>query len=217
VSEIPPVGIIEPPPEGWEEPEPVFEHYVLMRGRFVDLNQGPVPGVVRFRPRARRVVDVAGRKIALSDEIVVPIDPLTGTFRKALLATDDPALTPTSWSYEVLEPGRAQDSYDIQVPYDSPLNEWGQREVWLSDVIQVNPGQGLGQLIIGPAGPRGPMGEIPLVPFVLRGRVQTTSALNSIASPDESDAYLVQDDDDAVHSWTGTAWLRLGVIQGLEP
>jgi hypothetical protein len=76
-----------------------------------------------------------------------------GDVSVTLLATDDPDVEPSSWTYRVIErwydaPGR---SYPLSLPAAAPV-------VDLADVTPTAPAEGEYVVVTGPAGPQGPPG-----------------------------------------------------------
>jgi microcystin-dependent protein len=139
---------------------PTEELVTLLRrirvvGTFRDLSGAPIQDNVSFRPRATRLVNPAGRIIILPDAWVRPTDP-TGRVEVMLPPSDDPAITPTGWTYQVIEPRGAR--YDILVPFDTPEDADGIRTLDLSTVVPVEVADGFAQLLRGATGPQGPQG-----------------------------------------------------------
>lgn len=121
---------------------------VTVSGMFLTPDGAPRTGTIRFRPEPAVLTSAAHGVIMLGTITAQPDD--TGHAEATLLATDDPDVTPTDWTYRVTEawydaPGR---SYPLSLPLAEPL-------VDLAEVAPTAPAAGEYVTITGPAGPQG--------------------------------------------------------------
>lgn len=126
-----------------------------------DVDFVPLVGEVIFTPSPKTLRSKSAKRIFTPAPISVPLDE-NGSFHARLLATDDPTLEPTGWTYGVrfnLRYGGTVDGFSISVPAGS-VND-------LADVAPVKPANGIFYLRgekgdkgdPGPTGPPGPPGE----------------------------------------------------------
>lgn len=120
-------------------------------------------GRIVFQPEPDVLTSATHGTLVIGDvEVVLDND---GAFSVSLLATDDPDVTPTGWTYRVTErwydtPGR---SYPLSLPAAAPT-------VDLADVAPTAPSEGEYVVVTGPIGPVGPQGPIgPAGPQGLEG------------------------------------------------
>ena len=95
--------------------------FVEVRGRYVGTDGKPVSGRVTFTPKASRMVDLLALTTIIGRTISAEIDPNDGTFAISLPASDDPDITPASFTYTVDEDFRGGDKYEIEVPISSQV------------------------------------------------------------------------------------------------
>ena len=134
---------------------------VWVRGRLINLAKAaagdPSPGLsdrpITFTPRAGVLVDRGTQQVLSTGTYSVFPAQADGYFQIQLPATDDPDVTPTDWTYQVVEPtGR---TYDLWVPQDTTILSApgdrldGQKVIDLSDSIAVEPSGGTVQLMPG--------------------------------------------------------------------
>jgi hypothetical protein len=88
----------------------------VVTGSYVSSSGAPAKGRVTFRP-VTRVVDV-NDTVLLDDVIAVPLN-TSGSFSIELPTTDNPALRPTNWAYEVNVRlyGTKPRKYFVKIPY----------------------------------------------------------------------------------------------------
>lgn len=125
---------------------------VWVRGRFQTVAGTPVSGAVVFTPTPPTLVHT-DEKLTLSTVSFVAELDADGAFAIQLPATDDARLSPSGWTYRVVEPDRR--AYYITVPAaTAPLNAPGdpldgQPVVELSANLPAAPSAGAVQLLPG--------------------------------------------------------------------
>lgn len=134
---------------------------VWVRGRLINLAKAaagdPNPGLaehpITFTPRAGVLVDRGSQQVLTTGSFTAFPAKNDGYFQIQLPATDDPDVTPTDWTFQVVEPtGR---SYDLWVPENTPILNApgdrldGQKVIELSDSIAAAPSGGTVQLMAG--------------------------------------------------------------------
>ncbi|KUN99502.1 polysaccharide deacetylase family protein [Streptomyces resistomycificus] len=125
---------------------------VTVTGSYKRPDGSPFIGRLIFRPDPAVLTSAAHDTLILGDtEAVLDND---GSFTVTLLATDDPDVTPTGWTYTVTErwydaPGR---SFPLALPASAPA-------VDIADVAPTAASEGEYVVVTGPAGPTGPPGE----------------------------------------------------------
>lgn len=137
---------------------------VTVHGHYAHADGSAATGTVVFAPRVRNLVE--GEDLIGIVPIVADLD-LAGSFSVALTATDDPAVNPTGWTYQVSEhvTGVPRRRYDIAVP--SAAAGTG---LDLSGVAPVESAAGAATLVPGPVGPAGDAGPVgPIGPAGAQG------------------------------------------------
>lgn len=124
---------------------------VTVSGTYKRPNGTPFIGKLTFRPEPAILTSGAYGTLVLGT--VDAVLDTNGTFTVSLLATDDPDVAPTGWTYRVTErwnsaPGR---NYPLSLPAAAPT-------VDIADVAPTAPSEGEYVVITGPAGPTGPQG-----------------------------------------------------------
>jgi len=85
---------------------------VPVTGRYRNINDTPVVGRVVFTPSALRALDQADLVTVIGVGISFTLD-TNGAFTGSIPATDDPDITPISFTYEVKEDFPGGDTYSI--------------------------------------------------------------------------------------------------------
>jgi hypothetical protein len=131
---------------------PASLHTVTVTGRFETPDGIPQTGTVTFDPAP---TVLTSSDVIVSGRVSVTLD-ATGSFSAALLATDEPAVSPSGWTYTVTEDitGRLKRVYPLSLPYAAPT-------VALSAVAPASPASGTFTVITGPAGPQGAASSVP--------------------------------------------------------
>ncbi|MFC8273762.1 hypothetical protein ACFUJR_14815 [Streptomyces sp. NPDC057271] len=124
---------------------------VTVTGTYVHADGTPFKGKLLFRPEPA-ILTSATHGVLLLGTIEATLDE-QGAVSVTLLATDDPDVTPTGWTYRVTErwydaPGR---SYPLSLPLAAPA-------VDLADVAPTAAAEGEYTVVTGPAGPTGATG-----------------------------------------------------------
>lgn len=90
---------------------------VVVRAQFLTASGAAARGVVIFTPRPVAVLDAAAEEIIATGSVAATLD-VTGSIAVTLRATDDAALAPNGWTYQVREEiiGAPHRVYDISVP-----------------------------------------------------------------------------------------------------
>lgn len=133
---------------------------VWIRGTFINLDGTPMKGKVTFAPSPGVLLDRASRHIIGAKPFDALLSNDSGYFEIQLPSTNDPDITPVSFTYSVTEPtGR---KYNISIPYDTPFitdpsdSLTGQRVIDLIDIVPApSASAGFVQLVSGPAGDDG--------------------------------------------------------------
>lgn len=86
---------------------------VPVTGTYVDIEGNPIAGQVKFTPRAV-ITDAVYGQIIISNTITATLD-ANGSFTAYLPATDDPSVTPTGFTYEVVESFTNGRTFDMAV------------------------------------------------------------------------------------------------------
>jgi glycerophosphoryl diester phosphodiesterase len=125
---------------------------VTVTGTYARPDGTPYKGSVRFVPEPAVLTSAAHGRILLGTITATLSE--SGAFTAELLATDDPDVTPTDWTYRVSEhwkdaPGR---SYPLALPAVAP-------EVDLAAVAPTAPAAGEYLVVAGPTGAQGPAGD----------------------------------------------------------
>lgn len=120
-------------------------------GTFLDTEGLPLVGRVFFTPYVQAaILDTSNNTTIIPNPTVVTLDG-TGSFSVDLVATDDPDLNPTGWTYGVrVKSKEGTTGFAIHVPADVTTN--------LNTVIPVTDDTGTAT-VVGPAGPPGPPGS----------------------------------------------------------
>lgn len=111
---------------------------VEIRGRYLRADGDPATGVVTFVPRSRGT-NTATNLLRTEAAIVAVLDD-QGAFTVTLQATDDPAWSPSGWTYQVRErvgEGGYGRRFDIEVPAAAAGTG-----IDLADVAPVEPAEG---------------------------------------------------------------------------
>lgn len=87
---------------------------VPVTGTYVDVEGNAIAGQVRFTPRAI-VTDASYGQIIISNTVTATLN-ASGTFTVYLPATDDTSVSPTGWTYQVVEAFTNGRTFDIAVP-----------------------------------------------------------------------------------------------------
>ncbi|MFE7899189.1 hypothetical protein ACFU3E_17000 [Streptomyces sp. NPDC057424] len=124
---------------------------VTVTGTYKHPDGTPYSGRIIFRPEPDTLTSAVHDTLIVGGAEVVLDN--NGAFSISLLATDDPDVTPSGWTYRVTErwydaPGR---SYPLSLPAATPA-------VDLADVAPTAPAEGEYVVVTGPAGPAGPQG-----------------------------------------------------------
>jgi hypothetical protein len=124
---------------------------VTVTGTYKHPDGTALKGKVLFAPEPAVLTSAAHGTLLLGTVEATP--DADGDISVTLLATDDPDVTPTGWTYRVQErwydaPGR---SYPLALPAAAPA-------VDLADVAPTAPAAGEYVVVTGPAGPAGPAG-----------------------------------------------------------
>lgn len=125
---------------------------VTVTGTYKHPDGTPFVGRLTFRPEPAILTSGAYGTLVLGT--VDAVLDTNGAFTVTLLATDDPDITPTGWTYRVTErwnsaPGR---NYPLALPAAAPA-------VDIADVAPTAPSEGEYVVVTGPAGPEGPQGD----------------------------------------------------------
>lgn len=126
---------------------------VTVTGTYKHPDGAPFTGRLTFRPEPAILTSGAHGTLILGEvEALLNTD---GAFTITLLATDDPDVTPTGWTYQVTErwydaPGR---SYPIALPLAAPA-------VDIADIAPTAPAEGQYVVVTGPTGPQGEPGPV---------------------------------------------------------
>jgi hypothetical protein len=134
-------------------PLPAGLSTVTVSGTYTHPDGTPMKGKVLFTPEPA-ILTSATHGVLLLGTIEAALDE-EGVAAATLLATDDPDVTPTGWTYRVQErwydaPGR---SYPLSLPLAAPA-------VDLADVAPTAAAEGEYAIVTGPVGPTGPQGPI---------------------------------------------------------
>ncbi|MFF1625571.1 hypothetical protein [Streptomyces sp. NPDC058272] len=126
---------------------PVGIETVTLTGRFLRPDGTPLLGTITLTSPARLTFPDAD--VISAGPVEITLDEF-GAFSVSLIATDQPEMDPTGWTYQVVErfshaEGR---SYSIALPAASPV-------VDLADIAPADPANGDFVLVPGPAGPAG--------------------------------------------------------------
>jgi peptidoglycan/xylan/chitin deacetylase (PgdA/CDA1 family) len=124
---------------------------VTVTGTYKHPDGTPYSGRIVFKPEPGTLTSAAHDTLIVGDAEVALDN--NGSFSIALLATDDPDVTPVGWTYRVTErwydaPGR---SYPLSLPAAAPT-------VDLADVAPTAPAAGEYVVVTGPSGAQGPAG-----------------------------------------------------------
>lgn len=112
-------------------PLPVGIKTTTIVGRLLDAAGTPLKGTVEFWPSVP-VVYVGENLVTLKRKIEAALDS-TGNFSVVLPVTDDPAATPTGWTYTVVEKTDAEDRrFSILLPDPDP-----ETQVEYADLVPV--------------------------------------------------------------------------------
>jgi hypothetical protein len=125
---------------------------VTVIGTYLHPDGTPYSGRLVFRPEPEVLTSAVHGMLVIGDVEVVLDN--AGQFTVSLLATDDPDVTPSGWTYRVTErwydtPGR---SYPLALPAAASI-------VDIADVAPTAPSEGEYVVVTGPAGPAGPKGD----------------------------------------------------------
>jgi len=131
---------------------PVGLSAVTVTGTYTHPDGAPFAGKLLFTPEPA-ILTSATHGTLLLGTVEAALNE-NGAVTVTLLATDDPDVTPSGWTYQVQErwynaPGR---SYPLSLPAAAPA-------VDLADVAPTAPAEGEYVVVTGPAGPTGPAGE----------------------------------------------------------
>lgn len=119
---------------------------VTVTGTFVHPDNSPAAGYVMFTPQPGVVADSSDDNLIVATPVTAELDG-TGSFSVQVAASDDPALDPTGWTYEVTEAivGRPIRTYYVDIIAPGPHD--------LFDLAPVPAVIGGFRLIPGPPGP----------------------------------------------------------------
>jgi hypothetical protein len=128
----------------------------IVTGNYVWLDGLPAAGTVTFLPYVEYVLVAPANTVVYVYEVTVPLD-AAGHFSVPLIATDDPDINPTGWTYTVRVllhdpsalPGQSkpvESIFSIYVPVGPPIN------IAERTPVQSSPGNAV---IVGPAGDPG--------------------------------------------------------------
>ena len=125
---------------------------VTVTGTYKHPNGTPFTGKLTFRPEP--VILTSGTYGTLILGTVEAVLDTNGAFTIALLATDDPDVSPVGWTYRVTERWRdaVGRSYPMSLPQAAPT-------VDIADIAPTAPSAGEYVVVPGPAGPAGPKGD----------------------------------------------------------
>ncbi|MGW0468330.1 SGNH/GDSL hydrolase family protein [Streptomyces sp. NPDC003027] len=120
---------------------------VTLTGRYIHPDGTPLQGTVRIA--APTLITLSGADSLVNGSVTVTLN-ASGSFTVTLVATDNTAMSPTGWAYNVVETmqGFSPRSYAIMLPQATPV-------VDLADIAPANPDDGEYVLITGPAGADG--------------------------------------------------------------
>ncbi|MDX3027492.1 hypothetical protein [Streptomyces scabiei] len=125
---------------------------VTVTGTYKHPDGTPYTGRLVFRPEPD-ILTSATRGVLVLGDVEVALDN-NGAFTVDLLATDDPDVTPTGWTYTVFE--RWHDAIGRNYPISLPAAAPG---VDLASIAPTAPAEGQYTVITGPAGPPGQDGS----------------------------------------------------------
>lgn len=128
-------------------PMPAGVATVVLTGRYIRPDGTPLKGTVTIAAPA--VLTLPGADTIGAGSATVTLD-ATGAFSVTLIATDNPGMQPTSWTYQVSEKFQdiATRTYAIQLPSTLPT-------VSIADIAPADPSTGSYILVPGPTGPKG--------------------------------------------------------------
>jgi hypothetical protein len=132
-------------------PLPVGLSTVTVTGTYTHPDGTPFIGRLLFTPQPAVLTSATHGVLILGTVEAVAV---SGVVTATLLATDDPDVTPSGWTYLVQErwhdaPGR---TYPLSLPAAAPA-------VDLADVAPTAAAEGEYVVVTGPAGPAGPQGD----------------------------------------------------------
>ncbi|WP_199546567.1 hypothetical protein [Streptomyces sp. N35] len=118
---------------------------VTVTGRYLSPSGMPLAGAIRFVPVPRTLTSASHGALVIG--VVDALLDAAGSFTAVLLATDDPDVTPTGWTYRVDElltgvPGR---TFPLSLPLAAP-------NVDLAAVAPTDPTAGDYLVVTGPVG-----------------------------------------------------------------
>src|SRR5687768_15329791 len=124
--------------------------WTKLTGRYLDPEGMPLQGELEFAPPAVLILPDA-MSISVTPA-KVQLDEL-GMFAVYLISTDNPDMSPTGWTYRVLEKmkGASVRQFYIFLPSDPP-------EVDISKLSPTSPYAGRYLPVVGPQGPKGDVG-----------------------------------------------------------
>lgn len=190
---------------------------VTITGTYQHPDGTPFTGRLTFRPEPAVLTSATHGTLILGD--VETVLDAAGSFTVTLLATDDPDVTPTGWTYRVTErwldaPGR---TYPLSLPAAAPA-------VDIADIAPTAASVGEYTVITGPQGPAGATGATgPTGPAGVDGQTRGGVTLTTSGAPSDT---LGIDDDWALDTGTrrlygpktAGAWPGFSVIPSpLEP
>ncbi|MFE5093227.1 glycerophosphodiester phosphodiesterase [Streptomyces sp. NPDC056638] len=120
---------------------------VALTGRYIRPDGTPLKGSVTIA--APSLLTLPGADTISAGSATVTLDS-AGAFTLTLIATDNPGMQPTSWTYQVTEKFQdiASRTYAIQLPSTLPT-------VSIADIAPADPSTGQYILVPGPEGPAG--------------------------------------------------------------
>ena len=190
---------------------------VWVRGTYLTDTGAPLAGSVRFIRSTKALIDLDVDTILASRVRVADLDQY-GKFVTELIASDDPDLIPTGFTYIVEDPLGRQ--FPMLVPSASPVVSepsdplYGLRVIELADVVPAaSASGGTVQLVTGPTGPPGDAG--PEGPTGPAGSLTVTftagAALSGhrMVTRSSDDSVVYADNSDPNHL-AAPLWMTLG-------
>lgn len=131
-----------------DQPEmPVEWRTSRLVGKVLNLQGVAVIGTLKLTPSPDVLLSTATNTLMVADSLTIPLDD-KGAFDVRVLATDDPDIAPTGWTYHVEESWPPNREYDIAAPVGVTQN--------LGGVVLVEASAGVGGVEGGGGGPQTP-------------------------------------------------------------